>query len=113
MKGVLKMEKDPVDSFLEEIFEARIKERLEKATAEVTRKGMEEGRVEGRKEGRKEGREEGFKIGEEKGIKIGEERGKEEEIEQVVKKMVANGLDDEIVSRVTGLTLREVRKLKS
>ena len=90
---------------------------------------MEEGRVEGRKEGRKEGREEGFKIGEEKGIKIGEEkgikigeekgikigeeRGKEEEIEQVVKKMVANGLDDEIVSRVTGLTLREVRKLKS
>jgi len=108
MKEILEMEKNPVDSFLDEIFEARIKKKLEKATAEATRKGMEKG----------------IKIGEEKGIRIGEEKGKREGIkkkieektvirtEKIVKKMAASGLDDEIISSVTGLTLEEVRKLR-
>ena len=59
MKGVLKMEKDPVDSFLEEIFEARIKERLEKATTEALRKGREEGIKVGRGDGGREGHQDG------------------------------------------------------
>ncbi|NLG18741.1 MAG: hypothetical protein GX556_15540 [Fibrobacter sp.] len=63
MKEILEMEKDPRDSFLGEIFEARIKERVEKATAEATRKGKEQVM--------EEGREEGIKIGEEKGKKEG------------------------------------------
>ncbi len=67
MKGGLKMEKDPVDSFLGEIFEARIKERVEKATAEATRKGKEQVMEEGREEG----------------IKIGEEKGKREGVKEV------------------------------
>ena len=68
--------------------------------------------------------EKGIKIGEEKGIRIGEEKGKREGIkkkieektvirtEKIVKKMAASGLDDEIISSVTGLTLEEVRKLR-
>ena len=125
MKGVLKMEKDPVDSFLEEIFEARIKERLEKATAEALRKGREEGIKigeemgeekgikMGEEKGIKTGEEKGIKIGEEKGIKIGEKKGRVFEIEKLVRNMVAKGLDDEFISSITGLTSEEVRKLKN
>jgi len=35
------------------------------------------------------------------------------EIEKLVKNMVAKGLDDEFISSITGLTPKEVRRLKN
>ena len=86
---------------------------------------MEKGVKIGVEKGVKIGVEKGIKIGKEKGIKIGEKKGKREGVtekikkkavirtEKVVREMVAIGLDDEIISSITGLTSEEVRKLKN
>jgi len=60
------------------------------------KKGRQEGRQEGRKEGRKEGIEAGMK---------------QEKIDIAIKMMKEN-LDPALVSKVTGLSLEELHKLK-
>ena len=86
--------------------------------------GREEGKVEGREEGieigiekgKVEGREEGIEIGIEKGKVEGREEGREEGMaiagRKVAINLVALGMDDDTISKVTGLPQEEVKKLR-
>ena len=86
--------------------------------------GIEKGKVEGREEGieigiekgKVEGREEGIEIGIEKGKVEGREEGREEGMAIAGKKvainLVALGMDDETISKVTGLSQEEIKKLR-
>ena len=86
--------------------------------------GREEGKVEGREEGieigiekgKVEGREEGIEIGIEKGKVEGREEGREEGMaiagRKVAINLVALGMDDDTISKVTGLSQEEVKKLR-
>ena len=66
------------------------------------KEGREEGREEGRKEGRKEGREEGHKEG--------RKEGRKEEKMETACRMFDNGFDIDIISKITGLSLDEIRE---
>ena len=78
----------------EYLFERKMMLQLaEKAGME---KGIEIGREEGKVEGREEGREEGMAIAGKK----------------VAINLVALGMDDETISKVTGLSQEEVKKLR-
>ncbi|WP_168464189.1 Rpn family recombination-promoting nuclease/putative transposase [Wolbachia endosymbiont of Ctenocephalides felis wCfeT] len=68
----------------------------------------EKGKKEGREEGRKEGREEGIQIGEER---VREEGRKAERIE-VAKNSLKSGISVDIVAKITGLSVDEVRQLE-
>ncbi len=78
--------------------------------------GREEGRIEGKEEGIEIGREEGIEIGREVGKVEGREEGREEGMAIAGKKvainLVALGMDDETISKVTGLSQEEVKKLR-
>jgi predicted transposase/invertase (TIGR01784 family) len=54
---------------------------------------------------------EGIKIGEEKGINKGKIEGKKEEKIETARKMLADGLPIETISKYTGLTTKEIEKL--
>jgi predicted transposase/invertase (TIGR01784 family) len=56
---------------------------------------------------RQEGRQDGVKIGEERGVKIGEERGKLE----TARKLIARGVDINIIAEATGFSRQEIEKL--
>jgi len=57
-------------------------------------------------------REEGIKIGKSEGIKIGEEKGKEDKAKETAKRMLEDGLPIEAISKYTGLTKKEIEKLR-
>jgi len=66
--------------------------------------------------GREEGREEGIEIGIEKGKVEGREEGREEGMaiagRKVAINLVALGMDDDTISKVTGLSQEEIKKLR-
>lgn len=66
---------------------------------------------EGREEGLKQGVEEGRKEGIEQGIKQGIEKGKEEEKIEIAKEMLKLGMKLEEISKITKLTIEEIRKI--
>ena len=82
--------------------------------------GREEGKVEGREEGieigiekgKVEGREEGIEIGIKKGKVEGKEEGMAIAGRKVAINLVALGMDDDTISKVTGLSQEEVKKLR-
>jgi predicted transposase/invertase (TIGR01784 family) len=82
--------------------------------------GIEKGKVEGREEGIEIGREKGKVEGREEGIEIGIKKGKVEGKEEgmaiagrkVAINLVALGMDDDTISKVTGLSQEEVKKLR-
>ena len=59
------------------------------------------------------GEERGIAIGEERGIAIGEERGEKRERLNNAKGMLHEGLSADLISRVTGLSIAEINKLKA
>ena len=59
------------------------------------------------------GEERGIAIGEERGIAIGEERGEKRERLNNAKGMLHEGLSADLISRVTGLSISEINKLKA
>ena len=65
---------------------------------------IKEGRKEGKKEGRKEGKKEGRKEGRKEGIK--------QNRTDIAKKMLEEKLDIKLISKITGLTEKEIKKLK-
>ena len=106
----------------EYLFERKMMLQLaEKAGIE---KGIKIGREEGKEEGieigiekgKEKGREEGIEIGIEKGKVEGREEGREEGMaiagRKVAINLVALGLDDDTISKVTGLPQEEVKKLR-
>ena len=82
--------------------------------------GREEGVEIGIEKGKVEGREEGIEIGREKGKVEGREEGKVEGRAEgmaiagrkVAINLVALGMDDDTISKVTGLPQEEVKKLR-
>ena len=92
--------------------EAGMKEGLEKGMKEGMEKGMEKGLEEGMKEGMEKGLEEGMKEGMEKGMQEGKKEGMREERIKNARGMKAEGIADEIIARVTGLTPEEMAALQ-
>ena len=88
----------------------------EKGKEEGIEIGREEGIEIGIEKGKVEGREEGIEIGIEKGKVEGREEGREEGIaiagRKVAQNLVALGMDDDTISKVTGLPQEEVKKLR-
>ena len=60
---------------------------------------------------KREGMEKGIAIGTEKGIAIGTEKGAQAKALEVARKMKARGLEDGLISEMTGLPMVEIRKL--
>ena len=73
---------------------------------------MKEGHEQGMKEGMEEGREEGMKKGREEGMKEGMKEGIEKEKISTIKTMLANGLEYEMISRISGKTLEEIKNIE-
>ena len=78
---------------------------------EVREEGRAEGREEGRAEGKEEGKEEGREEGRAEGKEEGREEGREEGITEVALRMLEEGTDVHLVSRLTRLDIKKVRKL--
>ena len=64
-----------------------------------------------RDEGRDEGRVEGIEIGLKRGKKIAKEEVKLEEKIDIAKKMIDNGMEIKLISKMTGLSIEEINKL--
>ena len=79
------------------------------------REGMEKGIAIGTEKGIAIGTEKGIAIGTEKGIAIGTEKGIQQGAQakalEVARKMKAGGLEEEMISEMTGLPVVEIRKL--
>ena len=73
--------------------------------------GREEGRAEGREEGRAEGRAEGRVEGHAEGLEEGLKKGRMEGVRQIVQQMRANGVSDETIAQLTGLSIAEINDL--
>ena len=67
----------------------------------------------GEKRGIAIGEKRGIAIGEKQGITIGEERGEKRERLNNAKGMLHEGLSADLISRVTGLSIAEINKLKT
>ena len=73
------------------------------------REGKEEGLAEGMEKGLAEGMEKGLAEGMEKGLAEGMEKRSLE----IARKMLAMNIDEATILKLTGLSLEEIRKLKS
>ena len=63
-------------------------------------------------DGLEDGQKIGEKIGEERGQKIGQKMGKLEEKTDIAKKMLQNGIDIGLISKITDLSKKEIESLK-
>ena len=73
--------------------------------------GMDAAKREGMDKGIAIGTEKGIAIGTEKGIAIGTEKGARAKALEVARKMKAKGLEDGMISEMTGLSAEVIRKL--
>ena len=87
--------------------DAAKREGMEKGIAIGTEKGI----AIGTEKGIAIGTEKGIAIGTEKGIAIGTEKGAQAKALEVARKMKARGLEDGLISEMTGLPAVEIRKL--
>ena len=78
------------------------------ARGEGKLEGYEEGKAQGREEGRKEGREEGRKEGREEGREEGRTEGARQKALEIARKMKEQGVPDESIIEITGLTIEEL-----
>ena len=67
---------------------------------------------EGKEEGLAEGMEKGLAEGMEKGLAEGMERGMTQRSLEIARKMLANGMDAEMVMEITGLSECQLKQLK-
>ena len=84
---------------------------IEEGRAEGLAEGLAEGRAEGLAEGRAEGLAEGRAEGMAQGLAQGMAQGLEEGKLLIAKNMLSMEIDVEIISKATGLTIEEVKKL--
>ena len=66
---------------------------------------------EAREEGLEQGLERGLEQGLEKGLEQGLEQGRNEERLQLIRKMVSRGMTPELISDMTGLSLKEINSM--
>ena len=89
-----------------EIVEARAKEIRDEVSFRSAAK--RKGEQEGREQGMKKGIEQGMK----QGIEQGREEGRELEKKKIAKKLLDNGMNEEEISKITGLKKEKIEKLK-
>lgn len=108
--NILKMtpeERDEYYFYKKQVYSDR--DELNAALAAGEAKGREEGMRQGIAEGMAQGMAQGMAKGEAKGRAEGREEGKRE----VAKGLLSNNIEEEVISRVTGLSIEEIRKLKN
>ena len=76
------------------------------------REGMEKGLAEGMEKGLAEGMEKGLAEGMEKGLAEGMEKGMSQRSLEIVRTMLAKGMDAATVMEITGLSERQLKQLK-
>ncbi len=74
--------------------------------------GKKEGKLIGKREGIKEGRAIGFEEGINRGISEGKTIGKKEGYSEIIKKMIKKDLSTDIIVSITGLSEKEILKIK-
>ena len=94
-----------VAEIVEEIYEGRLEKMFEMAVEYDVQAERAKYRAEGMQEGIEEGMEKGIEEGMEKGIK------KEKRI--IAKSLIINGLEEKMISVVTGLSIEEVSDIKN
>jgi predicted transposase/invertase (TIGR01784 family) len=90
-----------------------VKTMLSETVDEWTKKWREEGMEQGEQLGLQKGLEKGREEGREEGLEQGLEKGRIMTRLENARKMLAEGLDETLVARVTSLSIDEVEKLKS
>ena len=85
---------------------------MEDWTLPYINQGIRQGRAEGEARGRAEGRLEGEAWGLAEGERIGEAKGEARERIQVVYRMLAEGFEDGLISKLANVPLIEVQKLR-
>ena len=65
----------------------------------------------GYKQGIEDGRNEGIEIGRNEGIEIGRSEGSKNKSIQIVKKMLEEKINIELISKVTGISVEEIKKM--
>ena len=95
--------------------ESRLLRELSANAYRDIKNGMDAAKREGMEKGIAIGTEKGIAIGTEKGIAIGTEKGIQQGAQakalEVARKMKARGLEDGMISEMTGLPVVEIRKL--
>ena len=79
---------------------------------EVEADALKRGESTGLEKGLKKGREEGEVTGLEKGLKKGREEGREEEKREIVRSMIAQNLDDDIITCTTGMPMACIQAMR-
>ena len=77
----------------------------------VIKTGREEGRAEGREEGLVEGRKEGLVEGRKEGLVEGRKEGRKEGAIRIAQNMKQEGLPVSLITKMTGLSEEEIKKL--
>ncbi len=124
LDAALEYSEDPEEVFFynKELDDWKVREgAMEEAKLEGRQIGLEEGRAEGRAAGReiglKEGREIGLKEGHAEGLKEGHAEGLKEgrigERKEIAEKMLDNNISLEMISKITGYSLEELKKLEA
>ena len=110
-QAVDQLEEVSRDEALQILADAREKARMDKiaeldySREEGLAQGMEKGRQEGLTEGRQEGRQEG--------LTEGRQEGRTERDKEVILNMLKEKTDINFISKVTGLSVEEIKKLKN
>ena len=91
--------------------ESRLLRELSANAYRDIKNGMDAAKREGMEKGIAIGTEKGIAIGTEKGIAIGTEKGAQAKALEVARKMKARGLEDGMISEMTGLPAEEIKKL--
>ncbi len=112
-------EKEAYDKYWDAVSSIRTlyDEGQQKALVEGEAIGLKKGKAIGMKKGRAEGREEGIAEGEAIGIEKGKAEGREEGIAEarleLARKMLAQGMNIELIATVTELSEQEIQALAS
>ena len=111
--------------YLQSVFgeDKDFKKRWKNAEQELIREGiLKEGgymntleymSIREQKKGWKKGLKEGHKEGRQEGLQEGHKEGRQEERQQVILNMLKEKLDIALVSKVTGVSVKEIKKLKN
>ena len=131
LEGTEKGMKQGIEKGIKQGLEKGIQQGLEKGMQEGIEKGIQQGIEQGKelgiKQGLKEGQVKGFEEGKNKGYEEGLSLGKQEAIKQqkaklekleeqrkleVVKRMLEENFDDDIIIKISGITLEELKNIK-
>ena len=95
--------------------EKGIQQGLEKGFKEGQAKGFEQGKTEGFEEGKSKGYEEGLNLGKQEALKQQEEsltKLEEKRKLEVAKRMLEENFDDNIIVKISGITLEQLKNIK-